>query len=480
MTEEQLAERDAYLAKLQKQAGGLPVWKRPIFYIAFGSLLVLGGISTWYVATENAKTERIQKKRENIRILLHRASDINRQQIESLADAQKKNYKIECSIKDAKTLLDVVVDPFIKTESGSNLLGNSPERVAQNACVLLGIAAEQDPAIATLIFKTLKNKAQKISTTMYRWQLQRLALSNLKNANAQFEDLANAVSSKPNWPKKSEILSAIWETMGLRVTEKDVDTIVKLLKSKDTDGRLAKTLSICLDNIAEMTPAGEAKKALGDKIFEEVPEEYRKMTLFSVASCCSPKALAFYKAKLGDTANWKDDANLRVVSAWGDDSIIDYVMELQEKAKGDAKLESKVRNIIGTLLCQNRERSVEDVKKLISIYLPDAYADTSELKEIISKTDKDSVDYVGDGSAELKDLKARREKLEEIRKGKMSLIKMFGSLVQRNWTDALLGEYAKDADIDVSISAREALENTKKNKKEDEEKRAKYSERSKS
>lgn len=479
ISEEELKRRDAYLQELQMSASALPIWKKPIFYIGLGIIAALGIGCGIYVHQQNVIYERVNTHREYVKVLLRRAQDVNRHGIETLAQAKEKNYEIKCSKKDAQVLLDIIVDPYIKTETGSNLLGNKPEGVAQNASVLLGIAAEQNPEIAKMVFNVLSEQANKISPTLYNWTLQRMALADVPKINSKLKKLANTVAKMPKWPKKSEILADIWQTIGLRVTEKDLPAILKLLQSKETDGRLAKTLSICLDNIQEMMEPGEEKQKLGDELFDKVPEKYRNSVVFTIAKCSSPKAMEHYKQVLEDTKNWKNEENLRFVSAWGDDSIIDYVMQMHEKIKGDKKLEKDVLNIVGTLICQNRDRTDADAKRLIELYSPNAHADTSRLPELISKTDPDSSDYIGSNAPELESLKAERAKLEVIRKEKLGLIKMLASLIEYPWVDHILDEYAKDGDTEVSIEAENAKEKICSNKEMDTAKRAKYHSRDK-
>ena len=125
MTEEEMLARDAYLTQLQAEANQVPFWKTVPFMVGVGVLVVMAGVSTWYVMEQNARTARIEAHRDYIKKLLRRAEAINRQGIETTADAKAKNVDVSCSLKDSKALLEVVVNPFVKSESGTALYGGN-------------------------------------------------------------------------------------------------------------------------------------------------------------------------------------------------------------------------------------------------------------------------------------------------------------------------------------------------------------------
>ena len=165
-------------------------------------------------------------------------------------------------------------------------------------------------------------------------------------------------------------------------------------------------------------------------------------------------------------------------SYWGDDNILDYVLELKEAAKGDAQLENLITQVIATVFRQNRERSDADAEKLLKMYCEEPFADTSVLQDLINKTDPDSTLYIGPG-AECDKLTEQRKKLETVRKEKLAIIKNLSSLRDYKWVMNLLDRYGKDADEDVKYAASHAKEQVNKNTAEELEARELYKSRNK-
>lgn len=463
MTEEEKAQYDAYMAQLAAASQQKPIWKTPMFIGGAAFLVVMAIGCAYYVIQDNAKKERVQAHRDYIKKLLLRAQNINQKGVETLADAKEKGVDITCSRKDAKALMEVIVDPYVKGETGANLYGNAPIGVAQNACLLLGLAAEADEEISKLIFDTLGKKCDKIDTTLFHWMLQRLAVTNSRDLNTKFRKLASVVNEKPDFKKKQECLSYIWESMGLRVTEKDVPEILALLSDEKTDSRLANNLSICLDNILEMMEDPARKAEIGDKVFAGLPEKLRRNMAPTLAKACSPKALTYYKEELKDRSKWKRGQGLIFISYWGNDDILDYVLELKEIAKDNEADARQVNEVIGTIFRQNRDRSDEAAQKLLNMYFGDAMGDTSKLQDLINKTDPDSAFFVGKDNADLPRLQEERKKLEEMRKEKQRLARSMGVLNDWKWVTNILEKLAQDSDTDVAIEAKKSLEKTKEN-----------------
>lgn len=480
-SEEELAAeaRNAYLTQLQADASQTPVWKRLPFIIGVGVLVAGAVICTVYVMKENAKTERVLAQRNYIKKVLKRAQDINQKGVETLADAKSKGVDVSCSKKDAKALLDVIVNPFAKGETGSNLYGNDPIRsVGYNSCLLLGVAAEADPEISTLVFDTMASKCDKIDDRLFKMLVQRVAIAGNNDVNTQLRKLADAVAAKPTWNKKPDILTSIWECIGLRVTKDDVPDILNLLKDESTDPKLAGQLCVCLDNVLRMMDNSQAdeKAKIGDAIFESVDKKLLRSCGITIAKACSPKALEHYKAELADTASWKKGLGLPFIGYWGNDDILDYVLELQEKAKGDAQLENQITETIGTIFRQNRERSDADAERILTMYIPDAFADTSQLQDLINKTDPASALYV---EAEAPQLMDQRKKLEAARTEKARVIKSLSTLYDYKWVLNLLERYAKDKDADIASSAKKAIDQVKENTIQEASLRDSYNQRTK-
>lgn len=459
-TEEQLHARDLYLSQLQAQAAAKPLHKKPVFYVILGALIALGVGCTIYVMKENAKQERIAAKREYYKKLMHRSQDINQKGVQTLAGAKEKNVDITCSLADAKALLEILVDPYIKTESGTNLLGNEPIGVARNASVLLAIAAEADPKIDQLIFDTLGKQCAKMPPELFDWQLQCMAVSANKGLNDKLRTLFNTVTSHKDWKNKPKLLTHIWTAMGLRVTEADLDDIIKLLKDDKLDNGLARTLTNVLDNILIKIDDPARKAEVGDRIFEALPEKFQGTLMASLAKSCSPKAMEYYKERMKDPKNWKKE--LAFFGFWGDDSILDYVTELRNMAKGDSKRENMLNQLIATIFAQNRDRSVADAEKLLNACYDNPFPDTSDAMIYIEKTE--GINAAPEGSAEYKAAKEKLDQIQADRNRKKGIIRTLASLHDHPWVIALLKKYVADKDQDISLLAEESIEKTKENR----------------
>ena len=476
--EAEAAARDAYLAELERQANATPVWKKLPFIVGVGVLVLAAGCCTWYVLNENAKQERVQQHRDYIKSVLLRAQDINQKGVDTLADAKAKGVDVTCSRKDAKALMEVIVDPFVKSETGSNLYGPDPiKTVGYTSCLLLGLAAESDAEICKYIFDIVSKKCDKIDSGLFRWLLQRIAVAGNNEVNVHLRKLAEAVNAKPNWATKTKALAAVWECIGLRIGKNDVPELISILSDEKTDKQLANTLSICLDNVLRMMDDSEKaeKVSIGNQIFDGLSEKLRGDCCTIMAKACSDKALAHYKSELSDLSGW-NNTNLTFISYWGDDDILDYVLELQQKAKGSADHEADIKLVISTIFRQNRERSDADAEKILKLFCEQPFADTSKVQDLINKSDPDSSLFIGEGP-ELEKIKAERETLEKSRKDKLSIIKNLASLRDFKWVTNLLERYGKDADSDVALAAKQAMEQVQKNTAAEMEARETYKSR---
>ncbi len=469
LTEEEIAARDAYLEGLQKQAEAPKIWKTPMFKygcIAFGVVMVGLGVLAF---VNNQKNKAIEEHRNYINQYLTIAQNLNKQGIETLADVKEKNVKFDCPPEAAKDLLSLVVNPYVKRADGKNKFGANPEGVAQNACLVLAIAAEQNPDIDKLIFTTLGERCQEMKPALFSWLLQRVSISNNKGVKGKLKKLAKTVGATPNWKKKSEILSSVWSCIGLRVSPKDIDEIVALLKDDSTDSMLTKTLCICLCNVTDMMDASPERQAAADDIFGKVDGKDRERLIDSLAKASSPKAYAFYKSEMEDPAVWTSDGQLRFANAirffssYGDDEIIDYLVTLKEKAGENAAHAKAIDGALQTAFVQNRERTDEDTQRLVALIYDKINEDTSAWQDIINKIDPDSADFVGEDSAELETLKERKADLEKCRKQKNHLINSLASLRDYKWVTKLLESYTSDPDADIATRAAAALEKVKKN-----------------
>ena len=479
LTEEEMAQVQAALEAEQKA----PVWKTVPFMVGAGLLVVTIGICTVLVVQKQAEDARIEAHREYTNTLLRRAQDINMKGVENMADAAKKGVNVTCSMEDAKALMEVVVDPYVKGENGKPRYGARAEGVAMNACLLLGLAAEKDAAIRDMIFDTMGKECTKIKPVLFNWLLQRIAISDAEGVNTSLKKLSKVVADKKTakpWKDQGKILSHIWECIGLRVTEADVKEIIGLLKTDMADGPLATNLCICLGNVIKMMDDADAKAQLGDEIFTTMPEKLRKNTNMAgiLASACSPKALEYYKQELSTAEGWtKQGPNF--LGAWGNDDILDYVLELKETYSDDKQIQVCINNIIGTIMKQDRPRTQEQADKLIEMSFKDAFADTSGIKAIVFKTDPASIEYVGDDSPELPALKEKQKELEDLRKQKTILIKVLANMSDHDWVINTLKKYTADPDEEVAYEAERAIEKAHANAVNEAQQREAYKKRKK-
>ncbi len=480
--EEEEARREAYLRALQEEEQRTPIWKTVPFMVGAGLLVATIGICTVLVVQKQAENARIQAHIDYTNDLLRRAQQINMQGVENLADAARKKVDVTCTMADAKALMEVVVDPYVKGENGKPRYGARAEGVAQNACLLLGLAAEQDDAIRTMIFDTMGKECVKMKPSLFHWLLQRVAISDAKGVNAELKKLAKTIADKKTakpWAKKTQYLAYIWECIGLRVTASDAKEILDLLKSDIADNTLAGNLCNCLDNIIMMMDDQDKKASLGDDIFTHMPEKLRNNAgmASTLAKACSPKALEFYKGEI-KSEGWSGAASV-FIGSWGNDDILDYVLEQKEAAADDAKTLRGINDVIGTILKQDRPRSIADGEKLLGMCFDNPFGDTSNIQDIINKTDVDSTLYIGDTHPDLPKLKEELETLQARRKQKQQVIRVLGSLSDHEWVVSILNKYKADKDDDIQYEAERALEKTHTNAVNAAQMREAYQKRSK-
>lgn len=483
MSEEEIAQREAYLRAIQEEEERTPIWKTVPFMVGSGLLVATIAICTVMVVQKQQENARIKAHVDYTNTLLRRAQEINMKGVESVADATKKQVDVSCSMKDAKALMEVVVDPFVKGENDKPRYGARAEGVAQNACLLLGLAAEQDPAIRDMIFETMGKQCVKIKPSLFRWLLQRIAISDAEGVNANLKKLAKVVTEKKTakpWNKKSELLAQIWECIGLRVTQDDTKEILSLLNSDIADAMLMSNLCICLDNIITMMDDKEAKAQLGNEIFTQMPEKLRNNVAIAgtLARACSTAALNYYKGELSSEKGWTGAAPA-FLGAWGSDDILEYVLEKKEEFKDQPKIQATINDVIGTIMKQDRPRSVADGEKLLNMCFKTPFGDTSGIQDLINKTDDMSTLYVGDSHPDLPKLKAQLKELEVVRKQKLQIIRMLRGLSDHEWVVSLLNKYIADKDENVQYDAKKALEQTRANAVHANQMREAYKQRNK-
>ena len=457
----ELRARDAEIRRLQAELSEKPLWKKPIFIGGLTAIILAAALTSNHIISTNAAKAKARQEVEYTNKLLIQAQEINQKGAENLAEVKEKGIKLKCSLKDARMLMGVVIDPYQLNEQGKKRFGPNANGVAQNACLLLGIMAESDPKIEKMVFSQLKKNAPKISPMLFTWQVQRLAVADIPNINDKLSKLVDEVSKRKSFKNQDELVASIWEAMGLRVSEKELPLILEQLQQKEIDRKLLLTFAICLDNIIDMSEDADKKSKIADQIFESVQGKNRLPLLSTMAKGCSEKALAHYQPRMQDSENWNKE--LIFVANWGDDKLIPELLDMRRTLPDNDPSMRTMRSALATAFAQNRERDVKLAKSILP-YIYDAInEDSSDWQAVINKVDPDAGDYVGDDSAELPKLKERRKVLEKSRQQKLSLIRSLSSLHDFKWVASLLGEYAKDADEDIRLAAEKGLESIQAN-----------------
>ena len=457
-----------------------PIWRGKLFWAACIALVVVIGVCGALVINHNAKLAAKRAENEKIMAILTRAREINKLGIETLADAKAQKLDVRCSKQEARFLMDVVVNPEMKDSNGKPLFGGHPEGVAQLACMLLSIAAEADDDVSKIVFNRLAKDASKIEPSLYRWLVQRLAVADIKGVNDKLHHLAEAVAKKSvkKFKKRDEILACIWESMGLRVTEKDIPVITELLRKPKLGKNLVNTLAHCLDNIVEQLDTIDQKKELGDKIYDALPENRRANLILTLAKSCSPKALTYYKQLAANPDNWRSIADY--FSCYGQDDIITYMQEeLLPLAGDDERKKKTVQNMISTAVRQNRDRSPEEAQRLVKLVFDKVDEDTTAWSDVMAQTNPDAATFIGKDAPNYPALMEQRKSLEKCRDQKLQLIKTLSGMYDWPWVVQYLERFSKENDATLAAEAKRALEATRNNRAENDRARAHYKQRTK-
>lgn len=472
-------------AMLTQQA--VPFYKKKSTLIAVGIFVVFVIVVFSYVASVNAETRAKAKAAKEISDVINKAIPIMKANTKDVGgattnrDAALANLKL--SPAEMKILRGIMLHPDKKDENGQIILGSSYVGVAQNACYLMCCLADRDPKVADELFKLLNDNAGKMNKELFRFTVVQLStFSNVADFEKRMLAMAKKIRKQPKSPEATEALADTWEILGARVNEEAVEEMFALLQDSETEPKVMSKLYVGFRNYM-ILPTGDAakKKSVAERLFDVTPEKLRNNMSQAMAKGCSEKALAFYKGKLGSNpAEWnKNKDALKFLAEWGDDSVLDFIDEMQQKAGSDEKAQQSIRNLLGTLLCQRRERENASADKLIKVYLGDPHADTSQLQELIRKTDLDAEPRPDENSQEYKDAKAQRDKLEPLRDKKIALIKMMGGQLDFAWVNHVLDSYLNDPDKEVAISAKEAKAKLKKNQEEYDMQQAKHAARQK-
>ena len=474
---------ESYVNQLRAEAEKKPIYKSKAFIICLAGIAIFGGICGYLIMKSNAEKDAKREQNAKTMAILRRAQEINKQGVDTLADAKAKKINVKCTPDEVQFLMNIIVNPAMKDEKGKAMFGGHPEGVAQLACMLVAIAAEDNDTTSKYVFDRLDKDAAQIKPNLYKWLVHRLAGTNIKGINSKLHKLATAVSKQGDdktFTKRGEILSIIWEGMGLRVTEKDIKPIIQLLREPKVDGGLKRTLIGCLDNIVVLTDDKDKKAELGDRLFSELPKDMRSDAILIFAKSCSPKATEYYKGRATDPKNWRTDGQF--FSNYGNDDILPVVEEMRTAAVGDEKNTKIANDILRGLFSQNHDRTPEMAKKMLSLVpgFDKVDMDTSDWDELNWKTDPSSAEFVGEDSPQYAELVQKRDEIKASRDQKLALVNILSFMYDHPWVVQYLEKYAAEQDIELSGAAKKGLEKTKNNRAEYAAMLSKYRSRDKS
>ncbi len=451
-----------------------PFWKRPIVIASAIFFVVIGGYSLFAYLNNERKREAVMAHFNLIDRLLSQATKLNRARVETVADAKKKNLTIDCNMEEAKALMSLIVDPYVKNEYDKPRYGSGkrPEDVAKVACYFLGLVAEKDPAVEKMVFAELAKNAPKMRPALSFWLLQRMMKAQVKNLGGKLLKLEGQISKMPKFKAQNEMLTDIWELMGLYVTEKDVDRILDRLHEKDASAQLARVLANNLDTIVIMSKDEKLKEEIGDKMFNRIPEKFRTgHVMHTLATAKSQLALAHYKESIKDKNRWHHD--LGFFGTWPSDEFLPMLVEMRNDPANE-KFVPYIDRAVGRLFMQNRDRDPATLQTIIPLLFPKALEDSSDWSDVINKVDPHAASFIGKDSPEYPALEARRQELDAIRGDKKKFIQALGNMYERPWIVAELNKYLDDPDADIQSTAQSALEKIKTNEEKDKKAEEKY------
>lgn len=455
-----------YLEQLQMQAKRKPIWTSKLFLIALGGLVLAGGLSAYLIIQKKAKDAIIAANNEKVMSVLRRAQAINRDNIETLADAIAKGVNVKFTPEEVNFLIDIVVNPKMKDQFGNPMFGeteSSTDGAAQLAVLAISLACEENAKHCKVTFDRLEKEAPQIKPSLYRWLLQRLAGTNIKGINSKFRKLADSLSKK-KFKTCRELTACVWESMVLRVTEKDVPDLIKQLEQPELGDKLELALLNCLARIVERTEDPDKKAEMGDRIYDALSTDAMRINASeALGISCSPKALEFFKKRAEKPENLRTDADF--FANYGSDDILPFLVELRDKVAGDKKVAGTAQSIITRLFCQDRERTDEQVRAFLAA-IP-AYdkvdMDMSDWNEVNEQTDPDAGTFIGENNPKYPALKKRRDDMEAARKQQFAFVKQLSGMADSKWVVSYLERFIKSSDSQLSHEARNALEKASKN-----------------
>lgn len=465
MSEAEAAARSNYLEQLQAEANKVPFHKKPIFWICSGVLAVGAIAAIIGVQMSNAAVEDVELDRAKIAAVLNRSIEITQKEIETLDDARSKGVDVKCSKQDAELLLHIILNHEEKDEFGNLRYGPNTVGTAKNACVLLGLASEQNPDICNMVFKTLAANATKMHHELLDLLLERLVKANIKGVNKKLDALAKTL--KPG--NDDEVLSVIWKYKELRATPKDAPKVIALLKGKNLDKELENTLRAYMLSLFKKMDDTAAKQQIGEDIFNAVKGNEERLAsqnlMRMLAFSCAPQALEYYKGKMEDKQNWRKYTYF--FGSWQNDDIVPYLAQLRDTcddSKEGQKLSGMMDTTIMKVLTQDRERDTEDAKKLLRVAFDNFDAPTTDYNEVLEKYDGENA--LKEGDAGYEENTARYKELEKIFLQRERVIKNLANCSSHEWIEAIFTDMEKDCDAVNSPKHRQLANLIRKTRKE--------------
>ena len=401
------------------------------------------------------------KQQALIAEVLNRSISITQLEIETLDDAKSKGVDVKCTEEEAEMLLHIILNHDERDETGGPRYGADSVGVAKNACVLLGLASEQNSEICDMVFKTLAENSTKMHHELLDLLLERLVKTNIKGLNKKLDALAKPL--KPG--KDDELLVVIWKYKELRATPKDAPRVIELLKLKNLDKQLENTLRAYMVSLFKKMDDAAAKQAIGEQIFDAVSgnadrmDSQNLMRIFGFA--CSEKARDYYKGKMKDESKWSKYGYF--FGSWQSDDIVPYLTELRDSTS-DEKKQSTIDNVIMRVLTQDRERTPEEARQLLRVAYKNFDAPTSDYNEVLEKCDGESPLKEGDpGYAEAH---ARFDELKRLFKQRDRLLENLKNCSEHEWIEAILTDLEKDCEAANSQEHRRLANKISKIRKE--------------
>lgn len=482
MTDAEAQQRQAYLEKLQAAANKKPFHKTPAFFIGLGiigSILIGGSLVAYF---RNADTAAQQAETARLDAILKRATAISKPDkktvqaavkkgsisaedgeritkygVSTLAEAKAVGADVSLTEEEANSIIYIVLHFDERTEHGHNRFGKDPKGTAKMACVLLGIAAENNNKICDTVFKTLADNATEMDSDLLRFLLNRLTKADIPKLRSKLNSLAKPLNAKDH----GEVLAVIWDYKSRVCSEKDVDVIIDLLKQDKQPDKLLAAIRQYIVTLYKVKVHEEDKKAqIGEKIFaaiksnDELLGTQHMMRILGMS--CSTSAKAYYLKKLENKKDWRKYSYF--LGQWHNDDIIPEIIALRdgcdENDAKDKKNAEMMDTAIMMVLTQNRDRDTDKAKELLRLAYDSFDEDTSGIQALLDYVDNEN----NKSAADYQEKVDEYNRLEKILNQKKRVIKRLSTHVaaKYEWVDAILDDIESEcARVENSINHNE-------------------------